>query len=79
MAPPDSTQDGSETADYRPYAKGPNFLGIVIGCAVAILVIAAATLAWLHYSGRHMFPMKTRATPSQTRLAAEPDSMRRAA
>lgn len=53
----------------RNLPKGPNFLGIVIGSAVAILVILLAT--WMYLGHRKsLLPMKTGATPSQTRLQA---------
>ena len=57
-----------ETADYRPYPKGPNFLGIVIGFCVAILVVVVVALVLLHTAGKKIFPMKTNPTPSQTQL-----------
>ncbi len=51
----------------RNLPKGPNFLGIVIGSAVAILVILLA--AWLYLGHRKtLIPLKTRDTPSQTYL-----------
>ena len=61
------TQDPS-TKDYRPYPKGPNFLAIVIGFCVAILVIAIVALLLIHGAGKKIFPMKTKETPSQTLL-----------
>lgn len=50
----------------RNLPRGPNFLGIVIGSAVAILVILLGT--WLLLRHRSdLVPMKTRSTtPSQT-------------
>ena len=61
------TQDPS-TADYRPYPKGPNFLGIVIGFCIAILVVAVVALLVIHGAGKRIFPIKTKSTPSQTLL-----------
>ena len=55
-----------ETADYRSYPKGPNFLAVVIGFCVMILIVVVATIFVLHRGGKNIFPMKTRATPSQT-------------
>ena len=60
--------DPSSTEDYRTYPKGPNFLAVVIGFCVAILVIAIATMLVLHRSGKKIFPMKTNTTPSQTMI-----------
>ena len=51
----------------RNLPKGPNFLGIVIGSAIAILVILICT--WIYLGHRKsLLPMKTTTTPSQTRL-----------
>ncbi len=49
----------------RDLPKGPNFLAIVIGFAVAILLILLGTWVFL---GRHktVIPVDTKATPSQT-------------
>ncbi len=56
----------------RNLPKGPNFLGIVIGSAIAILVILLGT--WMYLGHRKsLLPMKTTTTPSQTRLIA-PDN-----
>ncbi len=52
----------------RNLPKGPNFLGIVIGFAVAIIVVLLAAWFILGRSGKHIFPMNTNSTPSQTRL-----------
>lgn len=52
----------------RDRPKGPNFLAIVIGFAVAILVILLAAWFFMGRAGKSAFPMKTRSTPSQTRL-----------
>ena len=60
--------DPSSTEDYRTYPKGPNFLAVVIGFCVAILVIAIATMLLLHRSGNRLFPMKTNSTPSHTMI-----------
>lgn len=46
-------QDKS-TADYRPYPKGPNFLGIVIAFAVAILLILGVAYLFLSDYGKHL-------------------------
>ena len=51
----------------RNLPKGPNFLAIVIGFAVAILVILLGS--WLYLSHRKsLVPMNTKGTPSQTYL-----------
>ena len=55
----------------RNLPKGPNFLGIVIGSAIAILVILLGT--WLYLSHRKsLVPLNTRGTPSQTYLRPLP-------
>ena len=54
----------------KNWPKGPNFLGIVIGFAVSILVILALVALVLHAKGKSIFPMNTRSTPSQTSLPA---------
>ena len=51
----------------RNLPKGPNFLAIVIGFAVAILVILLGTWLFLGHR-RTVLPMDTRGTPSQTLL-----------
>ncbi len=61
------TEDPS-TADYRPYPKGPNFLGIVIGFCIAILLVVIAALILIYGAGKKIFPIKTNSTPSQTML-----------
>ena len=64
----------------KNWPKGPNFLGIVIGFAVAIVVILALAALVLHAKGKSLFPMNTRSTPSQTSLPAEsPAAVRPAA
>ncbi len=51
----------------RNLPKGPNFLAIVIGFAVAILVILLGS--WLFLSHRKsVLPLNTKGTPSQTYL-----------
>lgn len=52
----------------KNWPKGPNFLGIVIGFAVAIVVILALAALLLSGKGKNMFPVKTRSTPSQTSI-----------
>ncbi len=49
-----SAQD--PTADYRKYPKGPNFLGIVIGSAVVIVIIIIATLIFLKHDAGKVIP-----------------------
>ncbi len=54
----------TSTADYRKYPKGPNFLGIVVGSSIFILV--ALALAWLLLRGdaRHLIPHGPSRTPN---------------
>lgn len=54
----------------KNWPKGPNFLGIVIAFAVAIVVILVLAALVLHAKGKSIFPMKTTSTPSQTSLPA---------
>lgn len=52
----------------RNLPKGPNFLAIVIGFAVAIVVILLGSWIYAKSSGKSLFPVHTHATPSQTRV-----------
>ncbi len=49
-----SAQD--PTADYRKYPKGPNFLGIVIGSCVVILIVIVASLFFLKHNASKVIP-----------------------
>ncbi len=52
------------TADWRKYPKGPNFLGIVIGASVFILI--GFVVAWfvLRSDGSKMLPHGPNPTPN---------------
>ncbi len=52
--------------------KGPNFLGIVIGFAIAILIVFLVAWWFLGHHQRKILPVDTHSTPSQTRLIAPP-------
>lgn len=52
----------------KNWPKGPNFLGIVIGSAVAILLILGVALLVLRNRAQKMVPVKTESTPSQSML-----------
>ncbi len=52
----------------KNWPKGPNFLGIVIGSAIAILLILGAAILIVRGRAQKMVPMKTKTTPSQTLL-----------
>lgn len=56
----------------RHLPKGANFLAVVIGFAVVILI--ALVVAWFMVgrSGKKIFPVNTKSTPSQTRLMFPP-------
>ena len=54
------------TADYRKYPKGPNFLGIVIGSAVVILIIIVITLIFLKHDASKVIPHAHSATPNSS-------------
>ena len=55
-----------QAPEDRNLPKGPNFLAIVIGIAVAILLILLASWAFLNHR-KTVLPMNTKGTPSQTR------------
>ncbi len=50
----------------KNWPKGPNFLAIVIGSAVAILLVLGAAIFIVRGRAQKMVPMKTNTTPSQT-------------
>lgn len=52
----------------RNLPKGPNFLAIVIGFAVAIVVVILAAWWFVAHRGTKTMPVDTHSTPSQTRL-----------
>lgn len=52
----------------KNWPKGPNFLGIVIGSALAILLILCAAVLIMRGRAQKMVPVKTQTTPSQTRM-----------
>ena len=52
----------------KNWPKGPNFKAIVYGFAIAIIVVVLLGILLISGAGKRIFPMKTRATPSQTRL-----------
>ncbi len=57
-----SSQD--PTADYRKYPKSPNFLAVVIGFAITILVVIVATLIFLRHDASKAVPHTPTATPN---------------
>ena len=72
-----SAQD--PTADYRKYPKGPNFLGIVIGSAVVILIIIVLTLIFLKHDAAKAMPHSPNANPNSLVLPLLPASTPHAA
>ena len=44
------------TADYRKYPKGPNFLGIVLGSCVVIVIVIIITLFFLKHNATKVIP-----------------------
>ena len=52
------------TADYRKYPKGPNFLGIVIGASLAIVVILIAAYFVLGKDAGRLMPHKPNPQPN---------------
>ncbi len=62
----------SSPAD-KNWPKGPNFLGIVIAFAVAILIILGVAVYLVHGRAQKMIPAKTETTPSQTMVLQNTD------
>ena len=52
------------TADYRKYPKGPNFLGIVIGASIVLLLVLAAAYFVLGKDGGKLMPHKPNSQPN---------------
>lgn len=52
------------TADYRKYSKGPNFLGIVIGSGVVILLVIVAVYFFLRSEAGKVVPHTPNPTPN---------------
>ncbi len=52
----------------KNWPKGPNFLAIVIGSAIAILLVLGAAIFIVRGRAQKMVPTKTNTTPSQTSL-----------
>ena len=52
--------------------KGPNFLAIVIGFAVSIVILLILAWIFIGHSGKKVLPMNTHSTPSQTRMSPMP-------
>ena len=44
------------TADYRKYPKGPNFLAIVVGASITILVVMVVAYFVLGWDVRKLLP-----------------------
>lgn len=59
----------------KNWPKGPNFLGIVIGSAVALLLILGVVMLVLRNRAQKMVPVKTQTTPSQSMLT-QPTTLR---
>ena len=56
----------------KNWPKGPNFLGIVIGCAVAIVIILCVAVLVVRGRAQKMIPVQTKSTPSQSSLVYRP-------
>ena len=59
-----TNQTPESTDDYRKYPKGPNFLGIVIGSAVVILILMAVFLLFLRKGSARIEHIQPRSTPN---------------
>lgn len=56
----------------KNWPKGPNFLAIVIGFAVAIIIVLCVAYFVVRGRAQKMVPMKTNTTPSQTMVVGRP-------
>ncbi len=56
----------------KNWPKGPNFLGIVLGAAVAIIIVLCVAYFIVRGRAQKMVPMKTDTTPSQTMVVGRP-------
>ncbi len=65
MAIPTSSAD-------KNWPKGPNFLAVVLGCAVAIIIVLLAAIFIVRGRAQKIVPMKTNPTPSQTLVYTPP-------
>ena len=54
------------TADYRKYPKGPNFLGIVIGASVVIILIMIVAYFVLGHDAGKMIPHRANPQPNSS-------------
>ena len=52
------------TADYRKYPKGPNFLGIVIGSTVLMILLFIVAYFFLHRDAAKVMPHPASPTPN---------------
>jgi hypothetical protein len=52
------------TADYRKYPKGPNFLGIVIGSSIALIVILVVAYFVLGLDAGKLMPHRPNPQPN---------------
>ncbi len=59
-----SNPNSDPTADYRKYPKGPNFLGIVIGSCVFLIVAFIAIYLFLHRDANKLMPDGPNPTPN---------------
>ena len=70
---PDRNSNPDPTADYRNYPKGPNFLGIVLGACVFLLVAFVVIYFVLHRDATKLMPHGPNPTPnSQVRPLPPP-------
>ncbi len=56
----------------KNWPKGPNFLGIVLGAAAAILLLLGVAFMIIRGRAQKMVPVKTETTPSQTMVTGRP-------
>ncbi len=60
----DPSRDPDPTADYRKYPKGPNFLGIVIGASVFLILAFVVIYLFLHHDASKLMPHGPNPTPN---------------
>jgi hypothetical protein len=66
-------QKPDPTADWRKYPKSPNFLGIVIGASIFMLVAFVVAYILLHHDASKMLPHGPNPTPNSLMRPLLPD------
>jgi hypothetical protein len=66
----------TQTTDYRKYPKGPNFLGIVIGASVVLVILLVAAWLLLRTKAGKLGPHPATSTPNALVIAAPETGVR---